>query len=75
MIKYIAPIIITAIAVIYALVIAILIFATMAFSQIPTMAIILILIGPVGIAALFVTVLVLRIKEIKGGEEDAASKY
>lgn len=72
--RYIAPIVVTAVAVIYFLAMAIC-FACALFSGMPNIVFLLMLFIPVGAAALTVYMLIERIKEIKGGEEDEARKY
>ncbi len=72
--RYIAPVVITILSVIYFLGIAIC-FVCSAFEGVPLMAVLLMLFIPLGAAALIVYMLIQRIKEIKGGEEDEARKY
>lgn len=71
--RYIAPIIITAIAVFYF--IGILFSLIFIIGPLPWFVAGLLLFIPLIGAGLFVAVLIQRIREIKGGEEDAASKY
>ena len=72
--RYIAPIVITILAVIYFLGIAVC-FVCSIFEDVPLIAVLLMLFIPIGAAALTVYMLIQRINEIKGGEEDEARKY
>ena len=72
--RYIAPIIITILAVIYFLLMGIgFVFALS--EGMPAICFMLLLFIPIGAAALTVYMLIERLNEIKGGEEDEASKY
>jgi len=73
--KYIAPVIITAITVLYTLGMCAFLFWAMAEDPLPFWAVMLILGIPILTAVVFIVALLQRIKEIKGGEEDVASKY
>lgn len=70
--RYIAPIVITVIAVIYFIGMALAFFAALIEGMVLFLFLVFI---PVGAAALTVYMLLQRIEEIKGGEEDEASKY
>lgn len=73
--RYIAPIIITIVAVIYFLFMTFCFVCAALFEGLPIIMFLLILFIPIGAAALIVYMLVERINEIRGGEEDEASKY
>ncbi len=73
--KFIAPIVIAVITIIYGLGMSILLFTAVMKNLLPMAVAIFILIGPIVGAVLIIVVLIQRIKEIKGGEENAASKY
>ena len=72
--RYIAPIIITILAVIYLLGMAAAFFSAL-LQGMPFVLFLLLVIVPVGAAAGIVYMLIQRIREIRGGEEDEASKY
>ena len=72
--RYIAPIIITILAVIYLLGMAAA-FCSALLQGMPFVLFLLLVIVPVGAAAGIVYMLIQRIREIRGGEEDEASKY
>lgn len=73
--RYIAPIIITVLAVIYFLFITVCFVCAALFEGLSIIEFLLMLFIPVGAAALTVYMLIQRIHEIRGGEEDEASKY
>lgn len=70
--KMAAPIIVALIVVLYYIGIAVLMLVT---PGIPVIFRILMVVVPLILAAVMIGVLISRIKEIKGGEEDALSKY
>lgn len=70
--KMIAPIIIAILFIVYYIGIAIVL---MAVPGIPVAARILLIVVPLILAAVMLCVLISRIKEIKGGEEDDLSQY
>ena len=72
--RYIAPIIITILAVIYLLGMAAAFFSAR-LQGMPFVLFLLLIIVPVGAAAGIVYMLIQRIREIRGGEEDEAGKY
>ena len=72
--RYIAPIIITILAVIYLLGMAAAFFSAL-LQGMPFVLFLLLVIVPVGAAAGIVYMLIQRIREIRGGEEDEAGKY
>ena len=72
--RYIAPIIITILAVIYLLGMAAAFFSAL-LQGMPFVLFLLLIIVPVGAAAGIVYMLIQRIREIRGGEEDEARKY
>ncbi len=72
--RYIAPIIITILAVIYLLGMAAAFFSAL-LQGMPFVLFLLLIIVPVGAAAGIVYMLIQRIREIRGGEEDEAGKY
>ena len=72
--RYIAPIIITILAVIYLLGMAAAFFFSL-LQGMPFVLFLLLVIVPVGAAAGIVYMLIQRIREIRGGEEDEAGKY
>lgn len=72
--KLIAPIIITVLVVLYQIGM-IAAFAFAVFEGMPIWIFVLLLIIPAAAAAAMIYMLVQRVKEIKGGEEDEASKY
>ncbi len=72
--RYIAPIIITILAVIYLLGMAAAFFSAL-LQGMPIVLFLLLVIVPVGAAAGIVYMLIQRIREIRGGEEDEAGKY
>ena len=72
--RYIAPIIITILAVIYLLGMAAAFFSAL-LQGMPFVLFLLLVIVPVGAAAGIVYMLFQRIREIRGGEEDEAGKY
>ena len=70
--KMAAPIIVALIVVLYYIGIAVLIIS---IPEIPVIFRILMVVVPLILAAVMIGVLISRIKEIKGGEEDDLSKY
>lgn len=70
--KMVAPIVIAVIIIAYYIGIAVLLAA---FTGIPIIARIVMIAAPLILAAVMLGVLISRIKEIKGGEEDDLSKY
>lgn len=70
--KMAAPIIVALIVVLYYIGIAVLIIS---IPEIPIIFRILMVVVPLILAAVMIGVLISRIKEIKGGEEDDLSKY
>lgn len=70
--SYVAPIIITAIIVIYLLAIGIFVFP---IAGVPVLVKLICVVVPLAISGCAIAVLIQRIREIKGGEEDAARKY
>ncbi|MBD5521088.1 MAG: hypothetical protein HDR03_07670 [Lachnospiraceae bacterium] len=70
--KMAAPIIVALIVVLYYIGIAVLIIS---IPEIPAIFRILMVVVPLILAAVMIGVLISRIKEIKGGEEDDLSKY
>ena len=70
--KMVAPIIVALIVVLYYIGIAVLIIS---IPEIPVIFRILMVVVPLILAAVMIGVLISRIKEIKGGEEDDLSKY
>ena len=72
--KYIAPIVITAILLLYCIGLIVIFLCTLQFET-SFFVFLMLLIGPLAAGIVLIVVLVQRIKEIKGGEEDEASKY
>ena len=72
--KYIAPIVITAILLLYCIGLIVIFLCTFQFET-SFFVFLMLLIGPLAAGIVLIVVLVQRIKEIKGGEEDEASKY
>lgn len=73
--KFIAPIVIAGITIIYGLGMSLFLLSAVMKGILPMSIAIFVLIGPIVGAVLVIVVLIQRIKEIKGGEENAASKY
>lgn len=73
--KFIAPIVIAVITIIYGLSMSLFLITAVMKNMLPIPVAIFVLIGPIVGAVLIIVVLIQRIKEIKGGEENAASKY
>lgn len=73
--KYIAPIIITIVTIGYGIGMGLFLYKAVMQYSLPILLAILVLMGPIVISVLIIVVLIERIKEIKGGEEDVASKY
>jgi len=74
-VKYAAPIVFTAIIVFYEIAVITAVFVMDFSEKIPVWATVLIIVLPAIAAAGIIAALIMRIQEIKGGEEDAASKY
>lgn len=72
--KFIAPIIITIITVLYCIGLSLL-FIFSYLDGMPFLMFAFMLIVPLASAGIIINVLIQRVKEIKGGEEDEASKY
>lgn len=70
--KMIAPIIITVLMVLYYVGIVVLFLCV---EEIPFGVKALMIVGPLAVCGVMIGVLISRIKEIKGGEEDDLSKY
>lgn len=70
--SYIAPIVITAIIVVYLIAFGLFLFP---LSGLPLLMKVIFVVVPLAISGCAIAVLIQRIREIKGGEEDAARKY
>lgn len=73
--KYVAPILVTLIIAVYMISLSIALFALGAAEQLPAAVSVLLIVLPLGVAAAVVAAMIMRIREIQGGEEDAARKY